>query len=382
MICSIYLTCFIKKNVEGTFLKSINVSDEDKEKLLQAKNEIKGALIKGIKAFTATEKGGGKSTTPKFYTQGSWAYKTINSPCQNPPQQVDYDYGTYLPISYLDNEHPVVAAKLFFEVVDNILRAQSEKHNWSFDNSKDTCSRVIINKKLHIDVPLYSMPDEEFQKLTEKALARGYASVHEAVFAINEQEWMGIDNDKIMLATRNGDWTPSDPLMLHRWFLNEVATYGEQIRRVCRYIKSWRDFYWERGGPSSIFLMVCVSQCFNSNEREDIALLNVLKLLPKVLSGTIKNPTDENEILSDRVDSDDIERLKSLSASFYNDFYEALNGTETSIDACNLIRKHLGERFPQISTLEHEDIRSVIAATAPSTIKSDKIPKRTKAGWF
>jgi len=33
-------------------------------------------------------------TQPRFFTQGSWAYKTLNAPAQN-PQQADLDDGAY-----------------------------------------------------------------------------------------------------------------------------------------------------------------------------------------------------------------------------------------------------------------------------------------------
>jgi hypothetical protein len=60
-----------------------------------------------------------------------------------------------------------------------------------------------------------------------------------------------------MLAHRDEGWKPSDPRKLEEWFRAAVRQHGEQLRRVCRYLKNWRDNRWEGCRLSSIALMAC-----------------------------------------------------------------------------------------------------------------------------
>ena len=53
---------------------------------------------------------------PRFFTQGSFSYKTINDPCWVPPQQMDLDDGCYLPLAFVKAAKPAAAAQAFFAV--------------------------------------------------------------------------------------------------------------------------------------------------------------------------------------------------------------------------------------------------------------------------
>lgn len=56
-----------------------------------------------------------------LFTQGSWAYKTLNAPTQE-PQQADVDDGCYLPLGFLTlTDSPSVAANVFFGVAEKAL---------------------------------------------------------------------------------------------------------------------------------------------------------------------------------------------------------------------------------------------------------------------
>ena len=69
------------------------------------------------------------------------------------------------------------------------------------------------------------------------------------------------------MATRAGEWKPSDPGAVAQWFRDCSSVHGEQLQRICRYVKAWRDFHWTEGGPSSILLMILVTQGFVANPR-------------------------------------------------------------------------------------------------------------------
>src|SRR5690554_2466606 len=159
---------FYKSDLSDCLLTNLDISQSQKEELIDARKIIRNHLRSGVEVFSTTESGGGKKITPKFYTQGSWAYKTVNSPCVVPPQQVDYDDGMYLPVSYLDDNGPEVAAKVYFELIDSLLFELCKNKKWELDRSKKTCSRVVISSTSHFDIPLYSIPDKDFSAMLER----------------------------------------------------------------------------------------------------------------------------------------------------------------------------------------------------------------------
>lgn len=331
-----------------SFIQELDVTSRQAEELLNARTLIRDRLRAEICAFSKTPAGGGVEIIPRFYTQGSWSYKTLNQRNHVPPQQIDYDDGMYLPVSYLDNSRPSVAAKVYFSLVDSILEKLCGEQAWIHDISKKTCSRIVISKTAHVDVPLYSIPDSEFKKLMEKAAA-GARSVKsmDSAYEFAEVVWAQIASEKVLLAMRDGDWEVSDPRKLHDWFVGEVRLKGEQLRRLCRYLKAWRDYLWVTGGPSSIFLTVCATELFTQIQgRDDLALLAVLKGLPERLRFPVLNPTDNTEDLSKKVNVSDMPILIQQSRFFTNDLTSALSANLSLTQACDLVRKNLGERFP------------------------------------
>jgi len=101
---------------ESCLFGNLNLHDDDRKNIAAAKNEVRMALRDGIPRIYAEEGHPGKVPQPRFFTQGSWAYKTLNAPAQR-PQQADVDDGCYLPLSFLTlTDSPSVAADVFFGV--------------------------------------------------------------------------------------------------------------------------------------------------------------------------------------------------------------------------------------------------------------------------
>lgn len=379
---------------QKSFLDELNLTQNQKAILLSKKNEIAEILRQKISDFTATDVGGGKRTTPKFVPQGSWTYKTINQPCYKPPQQIDFDLGVYLPRSYLEKERPKTSSDEFFKIVDNTLKEYARNNGYKHVEKK-TCARVVINSEVHIDIPLYVIGDRQFSHLA-KSLGRGVTVLGETSFIDSTewkdffestvgQTWEELDEDKVWLATRNDGWVESDPRKLYKWFLKAVDEKGEQLKRICRYLKSWRDCQWEKGGPSSIFLMICVEELFNKiPRRDDLSLLEVCEKLPSRLFYPVLNPTDEDEgDLRDRLGDDTIAEFQEKIQEFANDLSDAIYRTPLQKDACELVIRHLGQRFPTNSSTEKTNAREKVIATAAISANASEvkaIPKRTKAG--
>lgn len=235
----------------------------------------------------------------RFLTQGSEAYDLAVEPAHLPPQQNDRDVGVYARTSFFKDHEPALAAAKYFEFVERTLQPLCDKRGWELQK-KDTCVRVKLCERTHIDLPLYAVPDIEFVRL-EKALhdATGMDS-NVIATSLNSQltrfRDIRLPSDQVMLAHRVDGWIVSDPRQIHDWFEDSVERYGPQLRRECRYLKGWRDFGFETDGPASIALMACVVDRYRMgdlrrhDDRDDLSLLAISGALPDLFRGTIKNP--------------------------------------------------------------------------------------------
>jgi len=144
---------FFHNSADDCYLSQLTLPQIKRDMLQEGRRKIREALRDGI--YKATKAPPIESAiTPKFFTQGSWAYGTLNRATHVPPQQADMDDGCYLPMSFLKGEKPKRSAQLFFNVADTILQALVKKEGWtgySFD--RDCCCRAIIDSEHHIDVP-------------------------------------------------------------------------------------------------------------------------------------------------------------------------------------------------------------------------------------
>jgi len=349
--------------VEDTFLVAIDPATELKSDLLKARTKIREALRVGF-AIRSREIFG-VTIRPRFFTQGSYSYKTLNFPAWPPGQQVDLDDGCYLPLSFVKGAKPSLASSMFFEFVEEVLQKLADAEGWTTEK-KDTCCRVIISSHAHIDVPLYAIPDAEFV-LLEAAMNR---SIEFAQDSKRPDNWEALPSDSVLLAHRKEDWKVSDPRKLHKWFLDAVNIYGEKLRRVCRYLKAWRDHNSpDLDGVSSILLMVCAWQAFEAKrrpfipDREDEALLVVLEKLGGYLEGDVANPTDRDESVNRIPHGKRATVVKSA-----NEFADRLRTTITTITdpskAIVELQTSLGIRVP-----DRPDLVSV-TETAKITILS------------
>jgi len=370
---------------EGGFLGNLTLKKEQIQYITSARIKILEWLRKGIsEKIKEREK---ISVEPRFMSQGSAVYKTRNKPCYVPPQQIDHDLGCYLPLSIAKefSELPKIASKVFFSVVDDLLKELVSKERWiDIDTTKKTCSRVIVNHEIHIDIPLYAIPDTDFFTIREridKSLANeNFVSMESRRIA----SWKEVNLKKVLLAHRELNWKESDPRKLNDYFKNAFEHKGEQLRRISRYLKAWRDYQWKESGPSSIYLMILADLLFDAEiEKDDIALLNILQGISRRLSDknfNIINPTDPKETIS--ISDIDRQKLQILSISFANDLRIAIqDNTIRDEKATELIRKNLGNRFPAIVISSTESsIRDKVISTPISHDEERSPSTRTRAG--
>lgn len=361
------------------FLSTISLTKNQLERITSAKNLIKEGLRSGI--ASAIKETRGVTIVPRFMSQGSGVYKTRNQPCKLPPQQIDHDFGCYLPLSvHKETGRPDIASEVFFAIVDEILDTIVKENHWrSLDTTKDTCSRVIIDSEIHIDVPLYSIPDREFHTIIEN-FSTSDRAMRKSIS--DSKTWGDIESKNVLLAHRKDDWKLSDPRKLNKYFNNAFMFKGEQLRRICRYLKAWRDNIWENGGPSSIFLMTLADDLFGAEikSRDDLALLDILKGISILKERMIKNPVDPSESLS--ISERDFSLLKAEASAFSISLEKAIMEPVTSTDACRSVVVHLGDRFPIVPDLPFDpaEVRRIVAST-PVQVVSDRRPNdRGRAG--
>lgn len=348
---------------DHTFLVAIDPEDDDRKNLLKARAKIRDALRL---AFAAKSRDlFGQAISPRFFTQGSYSYKTLNDPAWPPSQQMDLDDGCYLPMSFVKGALPSQASSMFFDFVDEVLKKLADAEGWK-TAQKDTCCRVIISPNAHIDVPLYAIPDGEFL-LLEKAMMRN------AEFAEDRRSpdvWEALPSDSVLLAHREDGWWVSDPRKIHTWFIAAIEVYSEKLRRVCRYLKAWRDHNFPAlDRVSSILLMVCAWQAFETKrrafipDREDEALLVVLEKLPEYLKGKVANPTDKDEDVN-RIPEDMRQEVSALAAAFAEQLRTTISTVTDPAQAVTNLQSALGLRVP-----DRVDLVG-IAETAKVTILS------------
>lgn len=335
---------------DASFLKNLNISAADRASLMEARETIRNCLRRTFATLTKQELG--VTVHPRFFTQGSYAYHTINDPCWTPPQQMDLDDGAYLPMTFVKGEQrPSVAAGAFFKVVDAALEKLAKEEGWKFAR-KPTCARLVISSNAHVDVPLYAIPDAEFEKL-EKQMRTFDGMARDAARADSVDRWEELPSDCVLLAHREKDWISSDPRKIHDWFREAIKIYDQVLRRACRYLKAWRDHHRPHlDDVSSILLMVCAFEAFeeigraNVPGRDDLALLRIVERLPRLLAGPVYNPSDREE----RVDA----RLTDASRRVAIEMAEKLDVELTSIiekcfdpdDAVERLTALFGDRIP------------------------------------
>lgn len=367
---------------EGVFYDRIQPTAEQRTYLVSCKNDIRDHLRPRIRRATVEVLGMDRVVEPRFRTQGSWSYNTCVQPVFRPPQEMDWDFGVYLPVSvWEENGPPHEMAPAYFELVEGLLQDLCRDKGWTLISGKDMCIRVQVASWAHIDIPLYAAPEGEFEQILEKAALESasfaaraadsaldfMAILESAEFGeMPEQAWDDLDH--IVMATRKGEWKASDPEAVSKWFSDKVQEHGEQLRRVSRYLKAWRDYHWEEGGPTSVSIMVAIAQAFEVHRaRDDIALEKSALRLGNALLGEIRErgiddgAEDFNKRLSAAEKTLAAQKARALAQALLNSRTLAVHQKGQAIEQ---VRTHLGDRIPVDVALididnSMDDVRSI-----------------------
>jgi len=377
---------------EEVFIDCTKPTKAQRQVLFDAKNEIRNHLRPRIREATIKVLGMDKSVTPRFRTQGSWSYKTCVQPAWHPPQEMDWDFGVYLPVSVWEDGGPTHAmAKLYFKLVEGLLQDLCNEKGWKLYSGKDTCIRVQINAWAHIDIPLYAAPEEQFAQIVERGAFDAVRTLdaREALVANFEEEDFTLqqweDMVDIMMATRAGEWQQSDPEEVSRWFLDRIEEHTEQLRRVCRYLKAWRDLHWKAGdGPTSVCIMIAVAQTFEPQRgRDDLALEKSARALAITLKGNVHEAgiAEGKEDFNKRLDADRRQLASSRAATLASQLQAArLKASHLVGDAIDILRGQLGDRVPYRTDLVELDSGEDAVRVVGADRVSRPVVKSTSAG--
>ena len=370
-------------------LSKLELLTDEQKKLQSAKKKIR-ELLRAVIA-RETKRQIGKQITPRFFTQGSEAYKLLNRRAWMPPQQVDVDDGLYLPMTFVKGNGPAEAAAIYFAIVDAALEELVKHEKWKGFEEKDTCARVVIDDRLHVDVPLYAIPDDQFGRLAKAAMDQAIADSADNIDFMSSRKmridrWDQVESDKVLLAHRKDNWKPSDPRKIHDWFLGEVEFFGELLRRECRYLKAWRDHH-QLEYVSSIILMVCASEAFNEvghlklSRRDDLALLEIASRLAGMFAGKILNPADPDEVLGSSWTYEQRKQAIKAANEMHEHLDDAINHCYVPEVAVDHLKSIFGERIPNRPDLvkAHSAAAAAVAA-APAIIVPAPAVGRSTSG--
>lgn len=277
------------------FEDNISVSSSKEDRLRTGRDSIREKI--------KTEFSNKDRSQPKFHMQGSFAMRTMIK-----ENKYDIDDGVYIQ-GYEDKPQedwvtPATVHRWIYDAVENQTSIKP--------TSKNTCIRVNYKSDYHIDLPIYILKD-----------------------------------DRAYLAHKAKGWTYSDPKKFTEWFRDKNKNTDNQLRRIVKYIKKWRNY--KDIDLKGIEITILAGNNFSNIKGNDL----------KSLSGTIANiyeslefdfccyrpiePKDE-DLFEDISDTRKDSILKGFK-NFYTQLNKAIN-KESKKEASLILRKLFGDVFP------------------------------------
>ena len=298
------------------FCDNISLTKSYKDKITKGRDALRDKIDNKFK-----EKGRKK---PQYCTQGSYAMKTAIMPLGD--NEFDLDNGVYLQ-GYTTNQDEWPATS----TVHSWVKEAVSNHTSNTPIDKNTCIRVVYEDKYHIDLPIYIM-----------------------------------SNSIAYLAHKSNGWIESDPKVFTEWFQSYVNEKGQQIRRMVKYLKAWKDYKNIDIKGMAITILVCNNFSITES-RDDITLLDTVTNIIDTLEDDFHcykpvTPTDE-DLFGDISVTTKNEILNGLN-SLKKKLDTAINETCNEKSATDILQKVFGNRFPT-----GEDINKDISESTKEPIE-------------
>jgi hypothetical protein len=393
-------------STEKGYLREIAVPEDDHSYLRACRDEIRECVAAALAGWkdhiartdlfeTALAKSFSDAATlrPKFRLQGSFDYHTVNDCQQTPPQQIDMDDGVFLPVGFLTDGgrvRPGLVSKAYFNLVEGALKPLCAKHGWRLRTDKNSCIRVEVGVRLHIDLPLYAVQDQAFEKLVEvqeRMLAKAAFDARDHLL-LPDDLFAALDASEIFLAHRQDGWIVSDPRKLGDWFQSAIVIYGVQLRRLARIFKGLRDYNWSSCGLSSIAIMAAMVSArsrllFVDPNRDDLAVLQVGREMVSVFGGPIENPVfpgEQDKFLCKDWTPTFRQEVHGVFAKACDELELAINISLVKSLAISRLRAVFGPRIPDDESLIHTlGVAATVRETPPQPMPRPMAP-RTRSG--
>lgn len=314
------------KNGDDSYLAQITLDSKKIEALITSRD----ALRDKIRAYLK-ERG---VKAPRFYRQGSYAHGTLIGPLDG---DYDIDDGVYLDLTTLEDEPST-------KTIHNWILTASEGHTRECPNDKEACVRAIFRAGYHIDLPAYKVVEEKD------------------------------DSETYYLAKKNAGWVRSNPRAMTDWFKDQLRENSEQLRRIVKYFKGWRDFRNTKTTtklPSGFLLTVLACEEYQSDIRDDIAFLSTATSILSRLrqNDEIWKPYDPPENLREHLSEKQFEHFLDELQRLVSTGEEALE-EESQKKAAEKWQKILGERFPVFEDSGNDDSSKAKRFETPTIIGS------------
>lgn len=249
-------------------------------------------------------------------------------------KEYDLDDGIYLN-GYSDKESSEWPSTT---TVHSWIKDAVDGHTLEAPIDKNTCVRVVYAKGYHIDYPIYILKD-----------------------GVNAR-----------LAHKSNGWIESDPKEFTNWFIGKVNSHEEQLRRIVKYLKAWKDFKDVSLKGIEITILVANNICVYEG-RDEEALKRTLNRIIDNLEVRFEclKPVKPFEDLFDgisRTKKDDImQALKILKSKV-----ELAINEDNQLKASEYMIEVFGSRFPKGTSNDGDKTSKVFVQTsAPGVLKHD-----------
>ena len=267
---------------------------------------------------------------PAFHGQGSYSMRTLVNPLDG---EFDIDDGVYL--THVGEDRALWPSP---EATHGWILAATSGHTAEDPIDKPRCVRVRYKGQYHIDLPIYAE-----------------------------------SGGKPYLFEKQKEPSVSDPAELTSWFSARVGETGDQLRRIVRYLKAWRDY--QKDGMSvakGVVLTILASQYVRTDARDDVALAETAGAIAAVLEigAPVLKPVAPFDNLSAAWTDDQRKPFVNALKVLRDRGRDACTGDASRKDASRIWSRQLGDRFPTVDDdLEKQEKarRTLAPAILPST---------------
>lgn len=301
----------------------IQLSDTKEESLRSSHDAVRAKITKHFTDVLNV-------SAPTFCGQGSYSMRTLINPLDG---EYDIDDGVYL--THVGEDRSSWPTP---ETVHGWIVAATTGHTAEDPIDKARCVRVRYKGQYHIDLPIYA-----------ESASRPY------------------------LFEKKKEPSISDPTELTSWFSERVGESGDQLRRLVRYLKAWRDY--QRDGLSiakGLALTILAAQNVRADDRDDVALAETVGAIATVLEAgaAVLKPVAPFDNLSAGWTGDQRKAVVNALKVLGDRGRDACAADASRKDASWIWNRQLGDRFPTVDDdLEKQENarRTLAPAILPST---------------